>query len=1060
MISISIVFTRFLLTVGFVVAVLTPGLVRDACAEAGDNAPAVTAPPAARQAPRPGQRGPGTPVMPVASPPTPSAPMMRQDTEAGASQLLDDTLSAYPDRVARAEAKSQEVPPQTTDQQALAQFYRQRSNAAQIAGRQSQAIQDLEQAIAHAQKVPGANLDDLYHQLAQALGSVARRVAAYRSAEKAVEATPVANRMRAIGYQFTVAGQASKAGHLDVAERALAEGRKLVEQRSAQRNVPAEARLSSEISLAHTQGQLEQAKGQYAQAEESIRRALAQAEVNPHAANPTSVNGMHGDLARIYAAQGRLAEAENEARIVLARLQQQGGAKGRVAAQGLALLAEVMAEQGRLGEAERLGRKAIELTESSGMPPLGGIRTNLANVLALQGRWTEAWQEFEVSRKGLANRPEDLDVALRGNLAFPIVMIKTGGAAEAAHLLAEQVRNHVTALGDKDYGTAELRGIYAMALAESGQHGLALAEFSNALPILLSRSRESDDDASSASARDQRLRLILEANMRIVAERGGADAPAQAFQLAEAARGRSVSRALAASAARAAASNPALSDLARREQDAQRQVSALNGLLANAISARADEQDPAAIKALHVRIDALRDTRARAMEEIEAKFPDYAQLVNPKPAALDEVRKHLAGDEALIALYSAEDRTYAWAVSAKGAPAFVAWKMGRVELSQLVEGLRKALDPNADSLDAIPAFDLESAHKLYAGLIQPLEAGWRDSKSLLVVPHGPLGQISLGLLPTAPVKLTPAKDAPFFAGYREVPWLVRKAAVSQLPSVASLATLRALPAGNAARRPFVGFGDPLFSKEQAAEAARQTVQVTLRGGKIKLRSAPKPPTHDVTAELGQLPRLPETADEVKSVALALKADPSIDLFIGAKATKAKVFSVNLAGYRVVMFATHGLVPGDLTGLDQPALALTSPTVTPDGGNGLLTMEEILAIRLDADWVVLSACNTASGQGAGAEAISGLGRAFFYAGTRSLLVSNWPVETTSAQKLTTDLFARQAANPALARGEALRQAMIALIDGPGPVDAAGKPFFSYAHPIFWAAFTLVGDGGGR
>ena len=124
------------------------------------------------------------------------------------------------------------------------------------------------------------------------------------------------------------------------------------------------------------------------------------------------------------------------------------------------------------------------------------------------------------------------------------------------------------------------------------------------------------------------------------------------------------------------------------------------------------------------------------------------------------------------------------------------------------------------------------------------------------------------------------------------------------------------------------------------------------------------------------------------------------------------------------------------------------------------MEKILALRLNADWIVLSACNTASGQGAGAEALSGLGRAFFYAGARALLVSNWPVETTSARELTTDLFRRQRDAPTLTRARALQATMNALIDGPGFVDAqTQRVIFSYAHPIFWAPFTLVGDGGG-
>jgi len=123
------------------------------------------------------------------------------------------------------------------------------------------------------------------------------------------------------------------------------------------------------------------------------------------------------------------------------------------------------------------------------------------------------------------------------------------------------------------------------------------------------------------------------------------------------------------------------------------------------------------------------------------------------------------------------------------------------------------------------------------------------------------------------------------------------------------------------------------------------------------------------------------------------------------------------------------------------------------------MGEILSLKLDADWVVLSACNTASGNGAGAEAISGLGRAFFYAGTRALLASNWPVETTSAKALTTEIFKRQAKDPSLSRAQALQQSMLGLIDGPGFRDGQGKVVFSYAHPIFWAPFSLVGDGGG-
>ncbi len=158
-----------------------------------------------------------------------------------------------------------------------------------------------------------------------------------------------------------------------------------------------------------------------------------------------------------------------------------------------------------------------------------------------------------------------------------------------------------------------------------------------------------------------------------------------------------------------------------------------------------------------------------------------------------------------------------------------------------------------------------------------------------------------------------------------------------------------------------------------------------------------------SADLAQLPRLPDTADELISVAKSLQVDPAKVLYLGKDANERKVKDTDLSRFRIVAFATHGLVPGDLNGLSQPALALSAPSVADVDGDGLLTMEEILALKLDSDWVVLSACNTGTGAGAGAEAVSGLGRAFFYAGTRTLLVTNWAVHSESARELVTDIF---------------------------------------------------------
>jgi CHAT domain-containing protein len=198
--------------------------------------------------------------------------------------------------------------------------------------------------------------------------------------------------------------------------------------------------------------------------------------------------------------------------------------------------------------------------------------------------------------------------------------------------------------------------------------------------------------------------------------------------------------------------------------------------------------------------------------------------------------------------------------------------------------------------------------------------------------------------------------------------------------------------------------------------------------------------------------LPDTSDEVRDIAKILRADDSKDVHLGRRASEHAVKSTDLSQYRVVMFATHGLVPGELPDLPQPALALSNPTLINEQEDGLLTLAEILELKLRADWVVLSACNTASADGQASEAVSGLGRAFFFAGAKALLVSHWPVETVSAKLLTTELFKRQAADAKLSRAQAVRGASLALMQ-----HAAGSSY-SYAHPMFWAPFVVVGDGG--
>lgn len=577
------------------------------------------------------------------------------------------------------------------------------------------------------------------------------------------------------------------------------------------------------------------------------------------------------------------------------------------------------------------------------------------------------------------------------------------------------------------------------------------------------------EDHGNRRAQEFRLRAILEGYLSLLASvRGtplesqvpGSDAVAEAFRVADLAAARGVQQALNASGARAQLPDAELSDLARREQDAQQGIAAVYGSLARELTRPVGERSEERVEELRVLLDQLRDARAALMEEIEARFPTYAELVNPKLPDLNEVQSLLRPHEVLISTYVAEDKTYVWVIPPTGKEVrFTASDLSKETLTEQVGLLRGALDPNARVLGDIPEFDVGIAHGLYQALLEPGKSAWQDAEELVIVAHGPLGYLPLSVLVTESTTLSEAKP-PLFSEYRDVPWLARDYAVSYLPSVTALRALRSGTPRQVATKPFTGFGNPIFSERGDAESTTDTLDSrgTIRQRTVALRAPIRTREID-SADLEQLSPLPETEDELAAIASALNADPASSVFVGSEATETKVKGMDLSNTRVLAFATHGLIPGDLDGLNEPALAFSAPGVVGDEKeDGLLTLSEVLGLQLNADWVVLSACNTASAAGEGAEAVSGLGRAFFYAGTRALLVSNWPVETHSAKALTTDIFEQQSNDPDLSRVRALNSAMTTLIEGPGFVDTdTSQTLYSYAHPIFWAPFTLIGEG---
>jgi len=830
--------------------------------------------------------------------------------------------------------------------------------------------------------------------------------------------------------------------------------------------------LRCDIEIAGMEAYLLEARAKYIEAEKFLRQRIKLTQMWKEE-RPGWLIQMKQHLAMNLLGQERLLEAEVEARQALTESLGHGGKDSLLTVSISATIANILRAQGRLSEAEKLASTAADILEYNGIPDdsnaMSNARMLLGSIKATKGDFSGAMKEFMLATKGVKEDQYLYKKRFMGNPNYSLTLVMAGRLEQAVRLMTNTHETAKKRFGERHYITAERLAIRGLALYRMKKIREAFRDLSAATDVLIHHQAEKGDFSKA-----RRLKIILDGYIDLLADIHGTpvekelgiDAAGTAFKIAEASRSRTVQGAVVASSARAAETNPELNDLIRKEQDALRQIDVLEATVLDLFDAPQKEQKPETIQNLRDNIETLRKAHASLLDEIKKRSPRYAEIVTPQPATPEVVKKLLRPDESFVSIHISEDRSHLWAIPYQGNMKFASVPVGKKEIAGMVDNLRKSLDPKPQTFGDIPEFDTAIAYDLYARLIRPVEDGWKDARDLLFVVDAPLNLLPLAVLPTAPVK-SDAGKAELFSSYRQVSWLIRKASITLLPSVSSLIPLRTYAGGEKGRRTFIGFGDPVFSPDQLSllktegktEGKSQEAHIKVRGIRLTakggLDDAKLTSTH-----LENLSRLPDTAEEIETIARVLEADPERDVFLREKASKRVVKSMNLSDRRIIAFATHALVPGDLDGLDQPALALSAPRITGDNEDGLLTMADIMKLKLDADWVILSACNTGAADGAGAEAISGLGRAFFYAGTRAILASMYPVETTSAKKLVTRLFELQKKDRTLTRAKALQESMVELINSPGLIDEnSGKIVASYAHPLFWAPFVLVGDGSG-
>lgn len=783
-------------------------------------------------------------------------------------------------------------------------------------------------------------------------------------------------------------------------------------------------------------------QGKYTAAEALFRQAL-DVQGRLFSENDTTAAEIMMDLALNVSNQGRSDEAAALFRRAEPILQRSANAADR--ARLATYLGYEAANRGDYANALAQARTAAEIWQqvadgnSGGADAINAAPDGLRNVargemaMALNLQALMALRQDDVTTAYAAasealliiNATEGLPRWWRSDVLSTLGQVSVAqGRLSAAETYLRNALAQRHAISGEGAATLRIRTLLGRAYQSEGMHTSAIIAYRDALKAARALPRESltlttDDLAPFAAAITDYARTLTDEK-----ERQGLYAEAfDAFQLI---RSPNVDRTIAQASARLSSANPEIATLLRQIQDQTRAADFARVKLAHEQSLPDGERSSDVEEALKAEIEAATRRGVELRQGLVTRFPDYATLSEGRPMALDELRGRIGEREGVVSFLIGRNQSFVQLVRRDGV--FVGRATGgEAELRDAVAALRRSLEIQGGSINE---FDMGRAHQLYRDLFADIEPQLAGLDHLSFVPTGPLASLPFALLVT---------EAPTSDRYESAAWLARRAAIAHAPSLQAFYTLRSTRPATRPDRPLLAFGDPTLAAPSRAGATTAFAQLT---GACR-QDAPMP-----ADLLMALTSLPDTASEVRNVARVLNAEDN-SLFLGARANETNLRAQDLSRYRVLYMATHGLLPGELKCQGEPGLVLTPPAgaAKTRAEDGLLEASEVAALTLNADLVVLSACNTATGGSRfGGESLSGLSEAFFHAGARNMLISHWQVPSAATSELMSSLFA--SLGPAMTTGsaDALRAAQLGMI---------GKA--ATAHPFFWAAFVVMGDG---